>query len=178
MAESPKVHNANTTTLAVAGLLIDSGYADGEYLSIEPQTEDTTDKIESVANGFTDFNTGDLIFITGAGAGSNAGKWVGPIVKVDDGELTIPDGQIGDQASGGSVTIRTRRLIDGTTAKSYSVEYQLTASGAPSPSLPRTSLPRIGPHCVSRTSSFTSGALWTLMICVLCAMGFQPSTVR
>lgn len=45
MAESPKVHNANTTTLAVAGLLIDSGYADGEYLSIEPQTEDTTDKV-------------------------------------------------------------------------------------------------------------------------------------
>lgn len=89
-------------------------------------TEDTTDKIESVANGFTDFLTGDLIFVTGAGAGSNAGKWVGPVVKTDDGELIVPDGQIVDQASGGSVTLRTRRLVDGTADKSYSVEYQLT----------------------------------------------------
>lgn len=88
-------------------------------------TEDTTDKIESAANAFTDVLTGDMLYVTGAGAGSNAGKWVGPVVKVDAGELTVPDGQIVDQASGGSVTLRTRRLIDGTTAKSYSVEYQL-----------------------------------------------------
>lgn len=89
-------------------------------------TEDATDKIESAANAFTDILTGDLIFVTGVGAGSNANKWVGPVVKVDAGELTIPDGQIVDQAAGGSVTIRTRRLLDATTLKSYSVEYQLT----------------------------------------------------
>lgn len=89
-------------------------------------TEDATDKIESVAEAFADFLTGDLIFVTGAGAGANAGKWVGPIVKVDAGELTVPDGQIVDQAAGGSVTLRTRRLVDGILDKSFSVEYQLT----------------------------------------------------
>jgi hypothetical protein len=89
-------------------------------------TEDTVDKIESAGNGFGSFLTGDMIFITGVGAGANAGKWVGPIVKVDAGELTIPDGQIVDEAAGGSVTMRTRRLVDAQTLKSYSVEYELT----------------------------------------------------
>jgi hypothetical protein len=89
-------------------------------------TEDTADKVESAANAFTNFLTGDMIFVTGVGAGANAGQWIGPIVKVDAGELTIPDGQIVDQAAGATVTMRTRRLVDASTLKSYSVEYELT----------------------------------------------------
>lgn len=45
MAESLQTYDANETTLSIGGLLIDSGFADGEYVSIEPQTEDFTDKV-------------------------------------------------------------------------------------------------------------------------------------
>ncbi|MEO8278030.1 MAG: phage tail tube protein [Thermoanaerobaculia bacterium] len=89
-------------------------------------TTGSPDKIEDSADGYASILTGDMIFVTGAGAGANADKWFGPVTKTDAGELTVPAGQIVNQAAGGSVTIRTRRLIDGTTLKSYSIEYQLT----------------------------------------------------
>ena len=45
MAEDLQTYDANENTLSIAGLLIDSGFADGEFVSIEPQTEDYTDKV-------------------------------------------------------------------------------------------------------------------------------------
>lgn len=45
MSQDLQTHDASETTLSVAGILLESGYDDGEYVSIEPQTEDFTDKI-------------------------------------------------------------------------------------------------------------------------------------
>lgn len=45
MADDLRTHDAAETTLSIGGILIDSGYADGEYLSVEPQAEDFTDKV-------------------------------------------------------------------------------------------------------------------------------------
>lgn len=84
------------------------------------------DQITDSGSGLTNFASGDLIYASGVGAGTNADQWFGPIIKVDNGTLTIPSGQIADQAAGGSVTLRTRRLTDGATLKSYSTEYRLS----------------------------------------------------
>lgn len=85
-----------------------------------------TNKIEDSADGFTLLASGDMIYVTGAGAGTNANKWFGPIVKVDNGDLTLPPGQVATQAAGGSVTIRTRRWLDGDTEFSFSLQWQAT----------------------------------------------------
>lgn len=86
----------------------------------------TATTITDSAAGFTDFLSGDMVYVTGVGAGVNANKWVGPIIKTSTGILTVPAGQLTIVAAGASVTLRTRRLTDGTTLKSYSIEYQLT----------------------------------------------------
>jgi hypothetical protein len=38
-------YSADLTTLVVAGLTIDSGYADGEFVSVEPVSDDYSDKV-------------------------------------------------------------------------------------------------------------------------------------
>lgn len=85
----------------------------------------TATTIKDSANGFTNFQSGDLVYVSGAGVAGNNG-WKGPIVKVDAGELTIPAGQVGIEAATESITVQTRRLLDAETLKSYSIEYQLS----------------------------------------------------
>lgn len=40
-----KVYDADQVTIMIAGLLIDSGYDDGEFLRIEPEAPDFVDKV-------------------------------------------------------------------------------------------------------------------------------------
>jgi len=88
----------------------------------------TATSITDSANGFTNLQSGDLIYVSGFTTSPTVNNgWKGPIVKVSNGELTIPAGQLsGVVAAGESVTIKTRRLIDGSTLKSYSIEEQFT----------------------------------------------------
>jgi len=44
MSSKLKVYSAREVSLIVGGLEIDSGFAEGEFISIEPQAEDFTDK--------------------------------------------------------------------------------------------------------------------------------------
>lgn len=88
--------------------------------------EFTATAITSVAEEFDNLQSGDMVFVTGVGAGVNADKWFGPVVKVDDGELTVPPGQLTVQAAGGSVTIRTRRWTDGDLEISFAAQWHAT----------------------------------------------------
>lgn len=88
--------------------------------------DSTTDTIADSGNGFGSFAVGDMVYVSGAGDAGNNG-WKGPVLTAAVGALTFPDGQItATAAATPSVTVATRRLIDGTTEKFYSVEYQLT----------------------------------------------------
>lgn len=40
-----KVYSADEVTLILAGILIDSGFADGEFVSVEPAADDFGDKV-------------------------------------------------------------------------------------------------------------------------------------
>lgn len=44
MNRNVRVYSADETSLTIAGLPIDSGFADGEYVTIEPAADDFTDK--------------------------------------------------------------------------------------------------------------------------------------
>lgn len=82
---------------------------------------------DAAGAGFGIFQVGDMVHISGAGfGGGNAAGWYGPITVATTSNLTFPSGQISNFSAGGSVTVKTIRMVDGTTAKSYSVEQQLT----------------------------------------------------
>lgn len=86
----------------------------------------TATTITDSGNGFGSFASGDLVEVSGFASGA-ANRIYGPIIKTSAGVLTVPTGQTpGVVAAGDSVTVRTRRLVDGSTLKSYSIEYQLT----------------------------------------------------
>lgn len=88
----------------------------------------TATSITDSGNGFGSFQSGDLIYVSGFATSPTVNNgWKGPIVKVSAGELTLPSGQTsGVVAAGDSVTVKTRRLIDASTLKSYSAETQAT----------------------------------------------------
>lgn len=85
----------------------------------------STNEITDSGNGLGDLDVGDMIYVTGFTTAANNG-WKGPILTAAAGSVTFPAGQVSAEAAGDSVTIKTRRLIDGSTVKSYSAEYQLT----------------------------------------------------
>lgn len=45
MPQDVQTYDASENSLSISAISIDSGFADGEFVSIEPQTEDFTDKI-------------------------------------------------------------------------------------------------------------------------------------
>lgn len=86
----------------------------------------TTDTIADSGSGFGSFAVGDMVYVSGAGDAGNNG-WKGPVLTAAAGALTFPDGQItATAAATPSVTVQTTRLLDGTTVKSYSAEWNLT----------------------------------------------------
>lgn len=85
----------------------------------------STKKISDSGSGLGSFAIGDMIYVSGASVAGNNG-WKGPVLAAAAGELTLPTGQITDESASASITIATRRLLDGTTEKFYSVEYQRT----------------------------------------------------
>lgn len=86
----------------------------------------TTGVIASVAAAFGSLKKGDWIYISGAVNSGNNG-WHGPLTAAAAASVTVlPAGQLTTEAAGASVTIKTRRLVDANTPKSYSLEWQLT----------------------------------------------------
>lgn len=85
-----------------------------------------TNTVADSAEGFANLAVGDLVYISGAGVAANNG-WKGPLLTKAVGSFTLPAGQIADEAATESITIKTRRLLDGVTVKSYSAEWNLTA---------------------------------------------------
>lgn len=84
----------------------------------------STNEITDSANGLGNIAVGDLVYVSGFTTAANNG-WKGPILTAAAGSITFPSGQVSAESAGDSVTIKTRRLVDGSTAKSYSAEYQL-----------------------------------------------------
>lgn len=83
-----------------------------------------TETIGDSGAGFGNFAVGDWVYVSGAGDAGNNG-WKGPVLTKSASALTFPNGQITATAvATPSVTIKTRRLLDSTTLKSYSVEWQ------------------------------------------------------
>lgn len=113
-------------------LLLEEGLQNasrGAAVSISATTISVTgaNTVADSANGLGDLDVGDLFYMSGW-AGANVGNngWKGPILTAAAGSVTIPAGQVTNATAGDSVVIKTRRLLDGSTAKSYSAEYQLT----------------------------------------------------
>lgn len=87
-----------------------------------------TNSLEDSGNGLGDLAVGDLFYMSGW-AGGNVGNngWKGPILTAAAGAVTVPTGQLTNTAAGDSVTIQTRRLLDGVTDKYLAVEWEDTA---------------------------------------------------
>lgn len=79
-------------------------------------------------NGLGAVDNGDLVFISGAGVSPNstAGDWYGPVTASGAGTFTVPAGQLQNFTAGASVVIKTRRLTDANTQKSFSAEWHAT----------------------------------------------------
>jgi len=84
-----------------------------------------TDSITDSGNGLGVFAVGDLVYVTGFTTAANNG-WKGPLLSVAAGEITFPTGQVSAEVAGDSVTLATTKLLDGSTVKSYSAEWNLT----------------------------------------------------
>lgn len=87
----------------------------------------STGVITDSGNGLGDIEVGDMIYVAGAGwtGAGNSAAWLGPVSAAAAGSITVPSGQVANDVSTGSVvTIDTRRLVDGSTARSFSVEWQ------------------------------------------------------
>lgn len=81
-----------------------------------------TGTIADSGNGLGGIQVGDYIFVAGATNGGNNGR-KGPVATAAAGSITVPVAQItDDEAAGATVTIKGMRLLDGSTAKSYSVQ--------------------------------------------------------
>jgi len=86
--------------------------------------DSSTETIADSANGFGSFAVGDWVYVSGAGDAGNNG-WKGPVLTASAAALTFPNQQITATAvATPSITIKTRRLLDGTTLKSYSTEWR------------------------------------------------------
>lgn len=77
---------------------------------------------------FGNIQDGDMVYVAGAGwtgAGNTAG-WFGPVTSAGANNITIPvdAARAGNDVSSGTVTVDTRRLVDGDTPRSYSVEWE------------------------------------------------------
>lgn len=78
----------------------------------------TTGAITAGSSLFGSLAVGDMIFVEST---SNAG-WVGPISAASGTSLTVPAAQLTTEAAGGSVRIRTKRLLAGSTSKAYTCQ--------------------------------------------------------
>jgi hypothetical protein len=85
--------------------------------------------VSDSANGLGPVDNGDYVFIAGAGVAPNpvAGDWYGPVTASVAGSFAVPTTQLQNFTAGSAVTIKTRRLKDGTTPKSFSGEWHITS---------------------------------------------------
>lgn len=83
------------------------------------------DTVADTGNGLAGLTVGSWFYPTGAGAGTNANKWFGPVLTSAAGSVTVPSG-IATQAAGSTVNLSGKKLIDGIVQKSYSLEKDLT----------------------------------------------------
>jgi len=90
--------------------------------------DSATETIADSGSGLGSFAVGDWVYVSGSANSGNNG-WKGPVLTAAAGALTFPNGQVvTTEVAGSSITIKTRRLLDGSasTIKSYSAEYQIT----------------------------------------------------
>lgn len=86
--------------------------------------------VASAAAALGGIQKGDIVAIYGAGATPNPtaanAELYGPVLAASAASFTLPAGQISNFSAGASVTVKTKRLVDGVTFKSYSAEWQAT----------------------------------------------------
>jgi len=85
-----------------------------------------TGVIADSGNGLGSLQVGDFIWISGAAQTGNNG-WHGPITAAAAGSITVAT-TLTTEAAGASVSIKTCRLVDGSTSKSYGVEWDAGSS--------------------------------------------------
>lgn len=84
----------------------------------------STGAITTTSTSLSNFSDGDLIYMSGNS--TNADGWYGPVTSAGALTITVPAGQVSTEAAGNTVTLKTRRLVDGSTPKYYSNEWQDT----------------------------------------------------
>jgi len=87
-----------------------------------------TNAVADTGNGLATVLSGDWVYMTDGNAGADfASAWFGPVTSgATAGSFSLPAGQMPNFSAGNTVTIKTRRLVDGSLTKTYSIEQQLT----------------------------------------------------
>jgi hypothetical protein len=122
-----------------------------------------TNVLSQAASGLGSLDNGDFVYISGAGISPNVAGWYGPITSAGAGSVTFPAGQLSNFSAGSSVTIKTRRLIDGTAAKSYSGEWAATDAGSTTNKFKSATGIRWGTVAVKWTQGSFATETWTGM---------------